>query len=222
MNENKHYVAYYRVSTEKQGKSRLGLEAQQEIVHRHVHSNKLLAEFVEVESGKKDARIELEKALAFTKEHNAILVIAKLDRLSRNVAFIFKLRDAGVQFECCDVPQLNTLTLGVFATMAQYERELISKRTTEALQAKKRQGAKLGSPQGFKKGVREQGPRTLHKDFLTRNNTLYEIIKTMYEYEKLNFRQIASKLASMGFRSKLGKIMPFSYIAKVYKAFSNS
>lgn len=143
------YVAYLRVSTNKQG---LGLEAQATAVNDYIIKNNgnLVATFLEKKSGKKADREELRKAIALAKEHSATLVVAKLDRLSREVDFLFILKkeldEAGVSIVACDLPELNTLTLGIFATMAQHERELISKRTKEALAVRKSQGVKLGRP----------------------------------------------------------------------------
>ena len=132
------YVSYYRVSTASQGKSALGLLAQCEIVHRFVKKeDELLAEFVEVESGKRADRPQLERAIALAKQQGPRLLIAKLDRFSRNVSFIFSLRNSEVDFVACDIPDANTLTVGIMAVLAQHERELIGKRTRAALQAKK-------------------------------------------------------------------------------------
>ena len=141
----KNYIAYYRVSTKKQS---LGLDSQQNTVKNYINSinGKLVNEFSEKESGKVNNRIELNKAIEECKRTNSTLIIAKLDRLSRNVSFIFALKDSNVDFIVCDLPQLNTLTLGIFATIAQSERETTSQRTKAALEAKKRQGIKLGSP----------------------------------------------------------------------------
>jgi DNA invertase Pin-like site-specific DNA recombinase len=130
-------VAYYRVSTAKQGESGLGLDAQRAAVMGYAKTtDKIAAEFTEVESGKRDARPVLAQAIAKAKEVGGVLVIAKLDRLSRNAGFIFSLRDSGVQFIAVDMPEANTLTIGIMAVMAQHERELISKRTKEGLQAR--------------------------------------------------------------------------------------
>lgn len=139
------FVAYYRVSTQRQG---LGLDAQRANVLQHIASNGgvLVEEFREKESGKKNDRRQLEKALAYCQETGATLLIAKLDRLSRDVEFIFHLKNCGVQFLALDLPDFNTLTLGIFATIAQHERELISQRTKAALAVKKAQGVKLGRP----------------------------------------------------------------------------
>lgn len=137
------YVAYYRVSTDQQQKSGLGLEVQKSEVATFTKNcaECIIAEFIEREksSGKNDKRVELDKAIKLAKEKEATLLIAKLDRLSRNVAFIFSLRDAKVAFTCCDMPDANTLTIGILAVMAQYESETISKRTKAALDEKKKQ-----------------------------------------------------------------------------------
>jgi DNA invertase Pin-like site-specific DNA recombinase len=143
------YVAYYRVSTKMQGQSGLGLQAQKAMVTQFVKNDPILEEFTEVESGKKDNRTQLLLAIAWAKQKGARLIIAKLDRLSRNASFIFMLRDSGVDFVCADMPDANTLTVGIFAVLAQHERELISARTKAALAAKKRAGAKLGKPENL-------------------------------------------------------------------------
>ena len=106
------YVAYYRVSTKKQGDSGLGLEAQRAAVAGFV-KGAIVAEFTEIESGKQDQRVQLRAAIDRAKKESAILVIAKLDRLSRNAGFIFALRDSGVNFQCVDMPDANTLTVGI-------------------------------------------------------------------------------------------------------------
>lgn len=130
-------VAYYRVSTAAQGRSGLGLEAQRTAVEEIVRQRglALLAEFTEVESGKRNDRPVLAQALHHARITNATLVIAKLDRLSRNAAFLLALRDSGVRFLAADVPDANDLTIGVLAVIAQAEREAISRRTKEALGA---------------------------------------------------------------------------------------
>jgi len=143
-------VAYVRVSTAKQGQSGLGLEAQTSAINAHVARvrGKLLATFTEVESGKSNARPELAKALHLAKVTGATLVIAKLDRLSRNAAFLLTLRDSGARFVAADMPDANELTVGILALIAQHEREAIAKRTSEALQAAKARGRALGNPNG--------------------------------------------------------------------------
>ena len=143
-------VAYYRVSTARQGRSGLGLEAQAHAVEQYARSvqGEVLAAFTEVESGKRDDRPELAKALHLAGVTGATLVIAKLDRLSRDAAFLLTLQKSAVRFVAADIPNADTTTVGILAVIAQTEREAISKRTTAALQAAKARGVKLGNPNG--------------------------------------------------------------------------
>jgi DNA invertase Pin-like site-specific DNA recombinase len=143
-------VAYERVSTARQGASGLGLQAQRKVIEDFAASrgSEVLARFTEVESGRKADRPELSKALHLAKVTGATLVIAKLDRLSRNAAFLLALRDSGVRFVAVDMPEANDLTVGIMALVAQAEREAISRRTKEALAVAKARGVKLGNPNG--------------------------------------------------------------------------
>jgi DNA invertase Pin-like site-specific DNA recombinase len=142
------FVSYYRVSTTQQGVSGLGLEAQREAVARHVAGagGVIVAEFQEVESGKKNDRPQIAAALAACRLRRATLVIAKLDRLARNVHFISNLMESGVDFVACDNPHATRLTIHILAAVAEHEREMISARTIAALQAAKARGVKLGNP----------------------------------------------------------------------------
>jgi DNA invertase Pin-like site-specific DNA recombinase len=141
-------VTYYRVSTQKQGRSGLGLEAQKSAATEFIrtHGGVELASFTEIESGKVNDRPKLEAALLRCRQAHATLLVAKLDRLSRNAAFLFNLRDSGVKFQALDIPEANTLTLGVMAVLAQHEREIISARTRGALAARRARGLQLGTP----------------------------------------------------------------------------
>jgi DNA invertase Pin-like site-specific DNA recombinase len=143
-------VAYERVSTARQGASGLGLGAQRKTIEDFALSRgaDLIGRFTEVESGRNPDRPELQHALHLAKVTGASLVIAKLDRLSRNAAFLLTLRDSGVRFLAVDMPEANDLTIGIMALVAQAEREAISRRTKEALAVAKARGVKLGNPNG--------------------------------------------------------------------------
>ena len=142
------YVAYYRVSTDRQGASGLGLDAQRAAVARHIGAgSSLLAEFTEIESGKRHAnRPQLLAALDECRRRRAVLVIARLDRLARNVAFIANLMESEVDFIAVDMPTANRLTVHILAAVAEHEREMISARTKAALAQAKARGIRLGNP----------------------------------------------------------------------------
>lgn len=148
MAHGKH-IAYYRVSTKRQGDSGLGLDAQQAAVRAFLGSDwPPLVEVVEVESGKRNDRPKLAEALRLCKIHKAVLVIAKLDRLARNVAFVSALMESGVEFVAVDFPQANRLTIHIMAAVAEHEAEMISARTKAALAAAKAKGTKIGRRPG--------------------------------------------------------------------------
>jgi DNA invertase Pin-like site-specific DNA recombinase len=140
------FIAYFRVSTDRQGRSGLGLDAQRETVLRHVGGNRgeLIAEFCEIESGKRNDRPQLAAALAAAKRGKATLIIAKLDRLARNVHFVSGLMESGVDFVAADNPHANKLMVHMLAAFAEHEREQISQRTKDALAAAKVRGIRLG------------------------------------------------------------------------------
>ena len=143
------FVAYYRVSTEKQGRSGLGLEAQKEAITDHIGStgDKLIASYQEIESGTKNDRPELKAALDCAKRKGAKLIVAKLDRLGRKASYILRLIDeSGVEFHICDQPDADKLTITILAAVAEREAENTSKRTKAALAVRKAQGVKLGNP----------------------------------------------------------------------------
>jgi DNA invertase Pin-like site-specific DNA recombinase len=148
--KKKLHVAYYRVSTSKQGEGGNGIQAQKDAVSRLLSSinppAELIQEFTEVESGGDNNRPKLLEALALCKKTSATLVISKLDRLSRNAAFLLGLQDSKTPFVCCDYPSANELTIGLLAVIAQEERRMISARTKAALAVVKARGVKLGNP----------------------------------------------------------------------------
>lgn len=201
------FVAYYRVSTKKQGRSGLGLEAQRECVEAHLKATGgvLIAEYTEQESGANDYRWELSKALKATNEAGAVLIVAKLDRLSRSAAFLHTLHDSGAAFFACDRPNLNTLTLGIFASFAQTEREEISERTRAALEAKR---AKVGE---WRVSNLDQHARELGAEVLKVRAYLNEDTRRAAAYlvelergGKLTLQAAADKLNAAGFKTPKG------------------
>jgi DNA invertase Pin-like site-specific DNA recombinase len=214
----KSYVAYLRVSTQKQGQSGLGLEAQQATVVAFVADPaQLLGEFVEVESGKQNQRPQLAAAIALAKVKDATLLIAKLDRLSRNAGFIFQLRDAGVDFVCCDMPDANTLTVGIFAVLAQHERETISKRTKDALAAKLAQGAQLGTPANLTPADTQKGRDQNRVNAHANEHNERAAAHILLLREKgFNYSQIAEKLNMLRFMTRYGKVFRAEQVKRLY------
>lgn len=203
MPRSQKYVAYYRVSTVRQGTSGLGLEAQQEAVRRHLCDVPLLAEFTEVESGAKRDRPQLERALRHCRITGATLLIAKLDRLSRNAHFLLGLQEAGVKFVAADMPEANEMVVGIMAVMAQHEREMISKRTKEALAAARARGTMLGAAahaggprvrQLLGKGYHQLGGEATRRNALTRATQLQEILEDIAATGVASNHAIATEL----------------------------
>jgi len=214
-------VAYFRVSTQKQGASGLGLEGQRACVTDYARrtGGNIISEFTEVESGKKNNRVQLAEAIAEAKRTASVLVIAKLDRLARNAGFIFTLKEAGVNFVACDIPEANTLTVGIFAVLAQHEAELISNRTKSALAAKKARGEKLGTPANLTAAAREKGREAHSRNAANNQNT-----KTAKGYAKLlrdggaTLRQVADTLNAEGFKTPRGGKFAAVQVARLFNA----
>ena len=196
----KAFVAYYRVSTERQGRSGLGLDAQREMVRTYLSAGgcDLLSEFVEVESGRKTNRPELENALRVCKQRKAILLIAKLDRLARNVHFISGLMESGVEFVAADNPHANRLMVHLLAAFAEHEREVISKRTKEALAAAKARGVVLGV-NGRALAERNRQAATAQAE------ELREVIEAVIDDGHRTLCDIAYQLNKQSVQSPLGK-----------------
>jgi DNA invertase Pin-like site-specific DNA recombinase len=204
-------VAYERVSTARQGASGLGLEVQRKVIEDFAASRgaKVQARFTEVESGRKADRPELAKALHLAKVTGATLVIAKLDRLSRNAAFLLALRDSGVRFVAVDMPEANDLTVGIMALVAQAEREAISRRTKEALAVAKARGVKLGNPNGAE-SLRRAGKggaafrATVSANAAAFAADLAPVLADIRAAGHTSLRAIAAELTARGIRTRRG------------------
>jgi len=203
-------VAYLRVSTHRQGKSGLGLEAQKEIISKHLGDDwEVVAEFVEHESGKRsDAkRKQLRAALEYCNTNNATLIIAKIDRLTRNLGFLTRLLEQGVPVIACDIPQMHNpaatkFVLQLMANIAEYEAELISERTTKALAAKKARGDTLGSPtpeRGSKLGG--QATKQSVQDW---SEELRPIVQDLKQYGCNTLKKISKGLEARGAKTFRG------------------
>jgi DNA invertase Pin-like site-specific DNA recombinase len=211
-------IAYYRVSTKKQGKSGLGLEGQKSAVADHIrqHGGKLVAEYMEVETGKRKDRPELLKATAHAKRSKARLVVAKLDRLARNVAFTSALMETNVDFVACDNPHANKFTIHILAAVAEHEAEQISQRTKAALAAARRRGVKLGSARpghwegrdhlrhaGLKK-ARKAAAEALRQGFQEEYVDLFPVVSGLRRKGE-SLQTIANELNDMGHTTRRGK-----------------
>lgn len=203
-----NYVAYLRQSTTKQEKSGLGIEAQRNIIHSFVKEGLIIAEFVETESGKKSDRPKLQEALALCRKTNSILIVAKLDRLSRNVAFTSKLLESDVEITFCDFPQANRLILHIISSIAEYEANLISQRTRLSLKAKKERGVQLGKSENLMKKHNEaiahsnQTNRTKAQNNVN-NMRAVALLRSMVK-EELTLSQMTIRLNEQGFVTSKG------------------
>ena len=200
--KNQSFIGYYRVSTQKQGVSGLGLDAQRNSVLSFIGDRSLLGEFKDIESGKNDYRPELLKAIEMTKETNSTLVIAKLDRLSRNLNFITLLQREKVKFVCCDLPDANELTIHIIGAMAQNERERISQRTKDALFQLKKRGVQLGNPMNLTKKARIKGSmRMKEKSAMNPNNIKAKKVIQLLKENGMTLREITNELNQSGFKT---------------------
>lgn len=215
------YVAYYRVSTKQQGESGLGLEAQKTMVKNFLKNDDvLICEYEEVESGKNNSRPQLLKAIEKSKSEGATLLIAKLDRLSRNAGFIFLLKDSNVDFKCCDMPEANSLTIGIMAVLAQEERELISKRTISALQELKAKGVKLGNPKNLTPDAQKMGSEAMRlKALSNENNRKATALIVSLRNAGKTYGKIADDLNINGFKTSRGCEFTSSQVLVLYDRF---
>lgn len=217
------YVAYYRVSTEGQGRSGLGLEAQKASILRFLGSlgGRIIEEFTDIQSGKNASREGLQNAIALCVKQNATLVVGKLDRLSRDGwRVLVQLEDSGINYIDADSPNDDEVTKAIKFSLARDERKKISERTKAALQIKKAQGFKLGSPQNLTDEARARGNEGNRRKARSNPNNIRAAAFAMaLQGQGLNYTQIASKLNENGFHASRGGEFKSFQVSRILKMF---
>lgn len=201
------YVAYFRVITARQGQSGLGLEAQQGAVRTFVGTDAhIVAEFVEIESGRKNSRPQLQAAILRAKQEGGVLLVAKLDRLARNVVFQATLMESHVRFKAVDLPVADEFTFHIPAAVAQKEATAISTRTRDALAAKKARGFQLGTPANLTEASREKALESLQRNAQANlSNRQAAQLAVLLRVTGVSLREIATRLNESGYRTRRGK-----------------
>ena len=210
------FIAYYRVSTKKQGISQLGLKAQKQAVENFISPDLIDKEFTEIETGtNKKYRPVLNEALELCKKHNATLVIAKLDRLARNVSFVSSLMDSKVKFKAVDMPEATDLTIHIMSAIAQNEAKVISSRIKSALAQSTK---KLGNPQNLTREAQMKGVYTIKlKAKRNANNKRALAFVSDMDYKNLTLREIAEKLNRNEFKTSTGKMFGTTQVIRILK-----
>ncbi len=214
------YVAYCRVSTAKQGKSGLGLEAQRQAIRKYLKGQEPVKEFTDVESGTKKGnnRGQLRQAIDFCKRENSKLVIAKLDRLSRNVSFISQLIESDIDFVACDMEHANKFTIHIFAALAEQEADLISQRTKAALKELKRKGIKLGTPENLTTEAIQRGLEVRKANAANNeNNRKATALICSLRNERLSFYGISKKLNMLNFKTRRDKKFTPTQVKRLFE-----
>jgi DNA invertase Pin-like site-specific DNA recombinase len=210
-------VAYYRVSKVSQGLQGLGMEAQRNSVRGFITGGtyELIGEFAEVETGKKNNREELQKALSLCKQTGSMLLIARLDRLSRNALFLLSLLDSGVAFKAVDVPSADRFMISILAVVAEKERLMISERTRAALGAAKARGTRLGNPNA--KQALIVARQAMQERATTFAANLSPIVSQIRKAGATSLRQIAFSLNARGYRSPNGREFKAQTVAELLR-----
>lgn len=223
MEKSNKYVAYLRVSTQRQGISGLGLEAQRQMIKNYLGEQSLEAEFVEVESGRKNDRPKLKEALSLCRKTGAVLIVAKLDRLARNVCFLSNLLESDVEIVFCDFPSANKMMLHILSAISQYEAELISNRTKQALKAKRDRGFKLGNPHHLlnkhSQAIKNSNRTNSNKAKLNANNKRAIAMLRVLCMRELTLQQMANNLNDEGFTTSQGFQFSPSTVYKLIKRY---
>ena len=220
------YIAYLRQSTKKQENSGLGVEAQREIIKSYLKDKILIAEFLETESGKKTDRPKLTEAIGMCRKTGATLIVAKLDRLSRNVAFTSRLLESDVEIIFCDFPQANKLVLHIISSIAEYEANLISQRTKQSLKAKKARGIKLGKPDNLlskhEQAIKNSNQTNREKALNNLNNKRAIAFLRMLQKENLSLSEMARMLNNEGFVTSSGCQFRATQVSILLKRFDKN
>ncbi|MDY3547469.1 recombinase family protein [Riemerella anatipestifer] len=219
------FVSYYRVSTQKQGNSGLGLEAQKSTIQNYLKDIEAIAEFTDIESGTKKGndRQGLKDAISYCKIHNAKLIIAKLDRLSRNVSFIAQLMESDIEFVICDQPQATRFTIHIFAALGEQEARFISERTKSALAEAKKRGKKLGSPQNLTDKSRVNSLEVRKQNAVNNENSRKAgaLIVSLRQSGK-SFYQITKEINALGFKTRTNKAFHQAQVKILYERYKLS
>jgi DNA invertase Pin-like site-specific DNA recombinase len=216
----KKYIAYYRVSRKEQGISGLGLSAQRTSVTAYAKAQDgiIIEEYTEVETGtNKRERIEIHKAIARAKQMGAVLAIAKLDRLARQVSFVSSLLDSGIEFVAVDMPTANNFTIHIFSALAEQEAKLISSRTKQALAELKSSGMVLGTPKNLDSIARAKGVQKIKENATNndRNRQAQSVIMSCKE-KGMSYRQIAEYLNQLNFKTRYGNLFMAPTVHQLY------
>jgi len=215
------FIAYYRVSTARQGHSGLGMEAQRQSVEAFCKNGTLLNSYSDIESGKVDTRPELLKAIQECKNTGARLIIAKLDRLSRNVAFLANLMEAKISFTACDMPEADEFTIHIFAALAQKERKLISERTRAALAVKKRTGWQAGSPKNLTpKAIERSVQIRKQKAYYNEHNRKAGALIIALRENGQSWSNITKHLNDLGFHTSTGKTFRIIQVQRLHTRYT--
>lgn len=223
MMERTIYVAYLRQSTKKQESSGLGVEAQREIIQNFLKDKIPVSEYIETESGRKSDRPKLIEALAECRKKGATLIVAKLDRLSRNVAFTSKLLESDVEIVFCDFPEANKLVLHIISSIAEYEAGLISQRTKQSLEAKKARGCRLGKPENLlgklDQAVKNSNRTNRRKALDNPNNKRAAAYLRTLVREEISLSEMARRLNEEGFVTARGSMFKASQVSVLLKRY---
>ncbi len=222
----KTYIAYLRQSTSKQEQSGLGVEAQREIIKNHLKGGVIISEFVETETGKRNDRPKLMEALDKCRKTNSVLVCAKLDRLSRNVAFTSRLLESDVEILFCDFPEANKLVLHIISSIAEYEANLISTRTKQSLQAKKLRGYKLGKPENLMnkhhEAIQNSNKTNSQKAINNVNNKRASALIQLMVNDNKSFAEITKALNEQGFKTSRGCDFQIIQVQRIHKRYCSA